>query len=128
MLTQRINSVNPTYNNYERVTPERLLDQSVFYKLLITQLKNQDPLSPMKPEDFSAQLVQLTQLEEMRRLNEYMKLMAVCLIGKKVIADNSESLKEITGIEISGKDQRIILNLEDGSTANLNEIRAIKVK
>jgi len=128
MQVYKINSMSPVYDNYKkRVTPEKLLDESVFYKLLITQLKNQDPLSPIKPEDFTAQLAQLTQLEEIRKLNNYIKLIAASLIGKSVITNKGEKeTKKIMGIEIDNKDHQIILELEDGSSITLDEVKSIR--
>ena len=126
MQAQNINGRGAVYNDYQRVTPERMLDESVFYKLLITQLQNQDPLSPMNPEGFTAQLAQLTQLEEMRKLNSYMGLMFANLIGKEVITDEDKNAKKITGVEIDNEDHNLLLELEDGSTANLNDIKIIK--
>ena len=41
------------------------LGQQTFLKLLTTQLQNQDPLDPMKNEDFIAQLAQFSSLEEL---------------------------------------------------------------
>lgn len=46
------------------------LDKNAFLKLLVEQLKNQDPLEPLKNEDFIAQLAQFNSLEEMINLNE----------------------------------------------------------
>ena len=126
MQAQKINSMSPIYHKYDRVTPEKLLDESVFYKLLITQLRNQDPLSPMKPEDFTAQLAQLTQLEEVRKLNDYMRLMSAGLIGKEVVTSDSEEPKKVTSLKIDHKEHKVILQFEDGSTSDLNNITSIK--
>ena len=125
MQPQNINSRNPIYNNYSRITPEKLLDESVFYKLLITQLKNQDPLSPMKVEDFTAQLAQLTQLEEVRKLNDYMKLMSANLIGKGVVTNEDENPKKVTGVNINNREHKLILELEDGTQVDLKDIKNI---
>ena len=125
MQAQNINSRNPVYNNYDRVTPEKLLDESVFYRLLITQLRNQDPLSPMKIEDFTTQLAQLTQLEEVRKLNEYMKLMSANLIGKKVTISDDKTYKKVTGVEMDSKKHRVMLKLEDGSKVDLKDVKDI---
>jgi len=116
----------PIYHEYKRVTPERLLDESVFYKLLITQLRNQDPLSPMNPEDFTAQLAQLTQLEEVRKLKEYMKFLCAGFIGKWVRGGEDDEFKKVEAVEIDRVNNKIILELEDGSTLDIDEVREIK--
>lgn len=45
------------------------LDKDAFLQLLITQLRFQDPLSPMQNEQFVAQLAQFSSLEQMESLN-----------------------------------------------------------
>lgn len=46
------------------------LGKEEFLKLLITQLKQQDPLSPVQNTEFIAQMAQLTSLEELQELNK----------------------------------------------------------
>jgi flagellar basal-body rod modification protein FlgD len=41
-----------------------------FLKLLVTQLKNQDPMSPMQPNEFAAQLAQFSSVEQLVQLND----------------------------------------------------------
>lgn len=41
-----------------------------FLKILLTQLQNQNPIDPMKPEQFAAQLAQFSQLEQQVTTNE----------------------------------------------------------
>ncbi len=48
------------------------LGQDEFLKLLVTQLKHQDPLSPMKDKDFIAQMAQFSALEQMTKVNTNM--------------------------------------------------------
>ena len=46
-----------------------------FLKLLMIELENQDPLQPMKNEDFIAQLAQMESLEELQELNKQMSVL-----------------------------------------------------
>ncbi len=43
-----------------------------FLQLMLTQLKNQDPLNPMEGTEFAAQLAQFTSLEQLMNLNDAM--------------------------------------------------------
>ncbi len=45
------------------------LTSDQFMKLLLTQIKNQDPLSPISDADFAAQLAQFSSLEGINQLN-----------------------------------------------------------
>src|ERR1043166_2811224 len=67
-----------------------------FINLLTTQLKNQDPLSPLDSNQFTQQLVQMTGVEQQLATNDLLKKLvsntsngvatAVSLIGKQVRA------------------------------------------
>ncbi len=59
----------------ESMTSSMQLDQAAlgkddYLRLLITQLSNQDPLSPMESTDFSGQLAQFSSLEQLCNIND----------------------------------------------------------
>ena len=77
------------------------LGQEEFLKLLITQLRFQDPINPSKPEEFAAQLAQFTSLERMLNIEKLLQTQAdagtlntlavkadlgASFIGRKVLA------------------------------------------
>lgn len=46
------------------------LDKEAFLRLLVTQLSNQDPLNPMKGQEFAAQLAQFSSVEQLTNINK----------------------------------------------------------
>jgi flagellar basal-body rod modification protein FlgD len=46
------------------------MGQQEFLSLLVTQLQNQDPLDPMKNEEFAVDLAQFSQLEQLVSIND----------------------------------------------------------
>ena len=68
-----IEQIGPTPAQTASLT-ESLKDQDLgrdaFLKLLVTQLQNQDPLDPVKNEDFVAQLSQFSSLEQLQQINK----------------------------------------------------------
>lgn len=61
---------NPDPNNPVIHDSKNKTDQQQFMKLMIEQLKNQDPLNPMDSNEFTAQLAQLNSLEQLINLNQ----------------------------------------------------------
>ena len=80
----------------------RLADsEETFLSLLTTQLKNQDPLSPLDSNQFTAQIVQMTGVEQQLMTNDLLKMLvgmsdgglagSVNLIGKTVTAASDQA-------------------------------------
>ncbi|CAN1549444.1 FlgD Flagellar hook capping protein [Caulobacteraceae bacterium] len=76
--------------------------EETFLALLTTQLKNQDPLSPLDSNEFTAQIVQMTGVEQQLMTNDLLKMLvgmsdgglsgSVNLIGKAVTAETSQAV------------------------------------
>lgn len=56
-------------NTTER-TPTNQLDKDAFLKLLVAQLRYQDPMSPADPQSFLAQTAQFTTVEQLTQLTQ----------------------------------------------------------
>ncbi|AMW33606.2 flagellar basal-body rod modification protein FlgD [Fervidobacterium changbaicum] len=92
-------NVNATSNLFSQVserTTKKDMDKEAFLRLLITQLKNQDPLEPMKDRDFIAQMSQLSSLEQIMNMSKSVqqfvetaaqlyRTQAVSMIGKTAV-------------------------------------------
>ena len=71
-----INAINPAQLSGTPNAPARKNNDAVgrdeFLMLLVTQLKHQDPLEPMKGEEFAVNLAQFSQLEQLISINQKM--------------------------------------------------------
>jgi len=67
-----------------------------FLQLLVTQLKNQDPLDPLSSEEFMGQLAQFQSLSELMDLNKNSSSM---LLSQQITEGASLIGKQVTGID-----------------------------
>lgn len=87
-----------------------------FLKILIAQLKNQDPASPLQDKEFIAQMAQFTSVEQLSNMAKEMSLlrqsigMASGLIGKMV----SWTGKDSNGLDISKEGLVDAISFKDG--------------
>ena len=93
------------------------MDKDAFFKLMIAQLKHQDPSNPLKNHEMAAQLAQFSGLEQMTNINTTLQEMkqankpveqfqALNLIGKEVSGDSAK----ITRSDLD-KDHEVKFNL-----------------
>ena len=133
-------TVNPVSGSaYFGQTPVKAksdLSMSTFLNLLVTQLQNQDPTSPMDDSSFYAQMAQLGQVQGMEKLNASADLeQAQALLNKTVTATRptssaSGTTSSFTGVvsSIAFKNGKQYLNVaEDGSDGTVQiELSAIQ--
>lgn len=110
----------------EALRPARqTLGQEDFLTLLVTQLRNQDPLNPLDNEAFVAQLAQfatvsgITEISKgigalSTRTDDLARLQATALIGRSIASRDGQA-GLVAGIAF-GPDGRLDLLLEDGTT------------
>lgn len=99
------------------------LGKDAFLKLLVEQLRNQNPLQPMESTAFLSQLAQFRNLEQLQDLQESMIVMvrmlaadqACSLLGKKVEGSSAEG-GSLSGVvqALRFESERIVVCLEEG--------------
>ncbi len=122
MFASVVNGVTTTYGI------NSLSDDSVgkedFLQLLVVQMQNQDPLDPIKNEDYLAQLAQFNSLEQMINLNETLQSMSSMqtlasssnLLGKTIEAlDNAGNTLEGKVSQIRFYEGDVLVTFSDGA-------------
>lgn len=126
-----VNAFNTKNNAVNGRTASQSLGKDDFLKLLITQLSNQDPLSPMENTEFIAQMAQFSSLEQMTNMNnEFSKLAslygssdAMSTLGKNVELDLGDT--SVTGVVegvVRGDNPQVKVN---GMLYDINRIKTV---
>lgn len=135
-------------SNYQAKTKQtgsNILGKDDFLKILITQLQNQDPTSPMQDREFIAQMASFSSLEQMTNMNQTMQqfltfqteaslLQQSQMIGKQVtyesetIDEEGEKVleeKEGTVKAVLFEKGSVMLEMSDGS--KITSYQVIKI-
>ncbi len=83
---------------------ESKMDKDAFMKLMLTQLKYQDPMNPLESHEMAAQLAQFSQLEQLSNIDESVKSLktaqdpmanyqALNFIGKSVTTNTEKIIR-----------------------------------
>lgn len=136
-----ITGVSSTQNTqYQQETQRDTLEandalgQDAFFKILITQLQNQDPLNPMEDRDFVAQMAEFSSLEKTEKVYS---LLEEKLSSNQVIKNSNLIGKEITAtvedIKLKGvvkavksQGEQIFAVLDNGSEVDISYINEVK--
>lgn len=109
----------------------QLLNMDAFMNLLVTQLKYQDPLDPMKTNEFMNQLAALTSVERLQNINDKLADLETTfqtgnmldMIGKKIQVDGNTLFQgdQFTVAPLADYDRVVftVKNLSDGSTGTV---------
>jgi flagellar basal-body rod modification protein FlgD len=84
-----------------RTTGNPSMDKDAFFKMMLAQMKNQDPTKPMESHEMAAQLAQFSSVEQLNNIHDVLGGMAkaqqpsqnyqsLALIGKTVSGDSAK--------------------------------------
>jgi flagellar basal-body rod modification protein FlgD len=112
-----------------RLVP-RTLGQDDFLKLLITQLTNQDPLSPQKDTEFIAQMAQFSSLEQSKTMQLNMaQLQATTMLGTRVELEQQTENGDsnlirgvVSAVQVEAGKPKLVV---DGKSYDLSQITTI---
>ncbi|MFQ6039512.1 MAG: flagellar hook assembly protein FlgD [Candidatus Poribacteria bacterium] len=125
--------------NQNKINRTDAMNQEDFLKLLMAQMKNQNPLEPMDNQEFIAQLTSFSSLEQLENLNQKVSssvqlqksqssAAAMSLIGKKIKAPGDIiELNEKTPVDISYElesDANVTINIYDNNNKLVKTINA----
>lgn len=111
--------------------------QDRFLKLLVTQLRNQDPLNPMDNAQMTSQLAQISTVDGIERLNQTLQalmtnadntqaLQAAQLVGREVLVPGGgvTLTREgaLAGVELAEPADRVTALIRDGSGIDIRTL------
>ncbi|MBV6477120.1 MAG: Basal-body rod modification protein FlgD [Rhodocyclaceae bacterium] len=114
----------------EKADAKDISPQDRFLKLLVTQLKNQDPLNPMDNAQMTSQMAQISTVEGIDKLNATLKMIlegsnenqamqAAALVGHGVLVPGSglalSGGMAVGGIELDEPADRVAVTIKDAS-------------
>ncbi|NOZ74607.1 MAG: hypothetical protein GXO90_04425 [FCB group bacterium] len=107
-----IGSTEPN-NAFSQALDQTGLGKDDFFRLLIEQMKNQDPLEPMKNQDFTAQLAQFSSLEKLESIDSNIEQ------GTQINLILTQAINNSAAATIIGKEVKAwgdVIQVKDGIT------------
>ena len=108
-IVSKLGNLSTSQGNLQKTAgPKDKMGRDEFLKLLMAQIKYQDPMNPMDSTQFSAQLAQFSSLEQLLQANEALKEIQNSLAEQKSsnILDYIGKKAKIGGNSILIKDQK----------------------
>jgi flagellar basal-body rod modification protein FlgD len=130
-VTNTVNSFNSANNAKTGRVASQELGKDDFLKLLLAQLANQDPTSPMENTEFIAQMAQFSSLEQMTNMSTGFTKMASMLSSSEAVSSIGRSVEidlgdtSLTGIvegATRGENPQVQVN---GMFYNMDQIKRI---
>ena len=130
----KVNSVssNSTESSITAREASSTLDKDAFLRLLVEQLKNQDPMNPQDSSEFIAQMSQFSILEQITNLNDAVSdlqqsqemMEATGLLGQQVSVDTDDGTVsgEVEKVTIDENGIKLCVNGTSYDLENVTEI------
>lgn len=126
----QVAAIGTTATGEQERTIKNELGKDEFLRLLVTQLRYQDPLQPTNDREFIAQLAQFSALEQMQNIYRVSLMgQAVTLIGKTVEAEvsGSSGTQEVirgtvTAVNFAGSKIKVLVGERE---IEINEIKRV---
>ncbi len=112
------------------------LGRDAFMKLMLTQMRQQDPLNPVSNTDFLAQLAQFNALEEMVQLNQTMTnfvhgqqlSQASALIGKQASGLDKQGLPVsgvVSEVHVAGDEVMLTIGASQLALSSVHSVEEV---
>lgn len=107
-------------------TPQTV-DYQAFLRLLVAEMKNQDPTSPMESTDYMAQLASFSQVEQSVQMNakldDLLKTSALSqaggLIGREIVSADGETTGTVKEVRLVS--DGVVAVLESGAEVTVGD-------
>lgn len=104
-ITGTVSTSVPATTTATTRAPKQTMDSDMFMQLMVTQLQNQDPSSPMDTNAMISQTTQLAMMESItnntttgnENFSLQMRISAANLVGKQVTYTDATTGKDVTG-------------------------------
>lgn len=144
MVTGGLAGIAATNSNNTKAKKD-VMGKDDFLKLMLTQMRNQDPLNPMESAEFATQLAQFTSVEQLMNLNDAMKTsldanyllsqsinntLAATLIGNEAKLDATEFVyngqdEQVLGYNLSTNAKTVTIKIYNESGALVRTIENV---
>lgn len=91
-------SSNSSSNSTVAAAKQNTLGKDDFLKLLITQLRHQDPMEPVKDQDFIAQMASFSTLEQIQNMSKSLDSFTSCLTGISALLTTSSYMQQAVSL------------------------------
>ncbi len=129
------NTIGSTTNSTSEASSRTTLGKNEFMQLLLTQLRYQNPLNPLEPQEFAAQLASFSNVEQLSQLNDQLAIQtqsvelatimtkaafSSSLVGRSVVATGDKVHVPSSGqaairVEVGAGGGTATLNLRDST-------------